>query len=200
PWLIGLVLIPLLLGVIGYAMLDRSRSQTGGEPEPSGALPTLIEPTLPNTPPAAPPPGLALAPLSIVRHGNAITLDGNLPDAVAKRTLLDVVIASVGDDINIIDNLGVNPDIKALDCSKAGPVFEAAAAIPDFSLTVNGDTVTLAGTVATQDAEDAVEDAAIDAWPNVNIVNTLTVSGPVTPTAAPGAVLAPDHSVETVVS
>ncbi len=59
------------------------------------------------------------------------------------------MIASVGDDINIIDNLGVNPDIKALDFSKAGPVFEAAATIPDFSLTVNGDTVTLAGTAAT---------------------------------------------------
>jgi peptidoglycan-binding protein ArfA len=188
-----------LLGVIGYGMLDRSRSQNGGEPEPGGALPTLIEPTLPGVRSAAPPPGLALAPVSIVRHGDEITLDGNLPNPAAKRVLLDSVIASAGDDINIIDNLGVIPNIKALDFSAAGPVFEAAAAIPDFRLIVNGDTVTLAGTAASEDDEDAVEDAAEDAWRGVNIVNKLQISVPIAPTGAPGGGLAPDHRVETVV-
>jgi len=41
PWLIGLVVIPLLLGVIGYGELDRTRSHVNG---PTGALPTLNVP------------------------------------------------------------------------------------------------------------------------------------------------------------
>jgi peptidoglycan-binding protein ArfA len=184
-WLIGLVLAPLLLGVIGYGMLDRSRLQAGGGPELGGALPTLIEP--PGMPSAPPPSGLALAPLSVIRHGNEFTLNGDLPDTAAKRALLDSLIASVGDDVNIIDNLGVDPNIKALDFSSAGPVFKAAAAIPDFSLTVHGDSVILAGTAPTEGDEAAVTDAAVNAWQNVNIVNKVEIAGPV----APGPSLTP---------
>jgi peptidoglycan-binding protein ArfA len=184
-WLIGLVLAPLLLGVIGYGMLDRSRSQAGGEPGPGGALPTLTQPS--GTPSAAPRAELALAPLSIVRSGNEITMNGELPDEAAKRGLLDSVIASVGDDVNIVDNLEVNPNIMALDFSSAGPVFKAAAAIPDFSLTVSGDSVTLTGTATTEGDEAAVTDAAVNAWQNVNIVNEVKIIGPV----APGPSLTP---------
>ena len=41
PWLIGLVIIPLLLGVIGYGEVNRNRSEVNG---PTGALPTLSAP------------------------------------------------------------------------------------------------------------------------------------------------------------
>lgn len=167
-WLIAVVLIPLLLGVIGYSLTHRSGPEAGG---PSGPLPTLTE-TRSNVPPAAP-PGLALAPLSIVRNGDEITLDGEMPSAAAKRVLLDAVIASVGEDVNIIDRLGINPDVKALDFSSAGPVFRAAAGIPDFALVVNGDTVTLTGTAAAEADQNAVEDAAVHAWPHVNIVDNI---------------------------
>src|SRR5574337_9158 len=185
-WLIGLVLIPLLLAVIGYGMLDRSRSQAGGESGPSGALPMLVEPTPAGESPRAPPPGLALAPLSIARQGDGVTLNGNLPDPTAKRTLLDAVVTSMGDDVNVFDNLQVVPGIKALDCSAAAPVFEAAAAIPDFTLNVSGDTVTLAGTAANADDAGAVEDAATQAWPNVNIVSKLEIASLEGPPAPPG--------------
>lgn len=169
-WLAGLVFVPLLLALIGYGMFDRSRSQNGGQPGPAGVLPTLVAPA-----PAGVPPGLTLAPLSITGHGNEITLEGNLPDPAARRTLLDMVIASMGSDVNVIDNLTVVPGSKALDFSAAGPVFEAGAGIRDFSLAVHGDTVTLAGTAATAIQADALENAAEDAWKNVNIVNTLTI-------------------------
>lgn len=166
-WLIGVVLIPLLLAVIGYSVHDRSQPEAV---EPSGPLPTLNETS---GVPLAPPPGLALAPLSIVRDGDTITLDGEMPSAQAKRVLLDTVIASVGQDVNVIDNLEINPDVKALDFSSAGPFFDAAAGIPDFTLGVDGDTVTLTGTAAVQADQDAVEGAAVTAWPYVNIVDNI---------------------------
>lgn len=181
-WLIGLALLLLALAVIGYVLLDRSGMPDRGAPQPGVAWPTLAQPPAP-----AAPPGLTLAPLSIVRHEDDITLDGSLPDDSAKRVLLDAVIAGMGDDIRVIDHLEVDPNIKALDFAAAGPVFDAAAAIPDFTLTVSGDTVTLAGTAATNDDADAVAAAAEEAWRRVNIVNKMQISTLVIPTAAPGA-------------
>ncbi|OHU88267.1 OmpA family protein [Mycobacterium talmoniae] len=180
PWLLAAVLIPLLLGVIGFGVADRSRSETDAL---SGPLPTLSETSAVGVP--GPPPQLALAPLSIVRSGDQITLDGAMPSAEAKRVLVDTVIAAVGEDVNVLDNLGVNPDIKALDFSNAGPFFNAAAGIPDFNLTVDGDTVTLAGTAPVQADQDAVEDAAVKAWPYVNVVDQIAVAGPVGPAPSP---------------
>lgn len=178
-WLIGLAVIPLLLAaVIGYSLMNRSQPHNGGEPAPGGTLPTLAEPARGNEP-AEPP---ALAPLSIVRHGKEITLTGSLPDAASKRVLLDAVVTSI-EDVNVFDHLDVAPDAKSLDFSAAGPVFEAAAAIPDFSVTVSGGTVTLGGTAAKADQADAVEDAAEDAWPEVNIVNQMEISSLVKPPA-----------------
>lgn len=191
PWAIGLVVIPLLLGAIGYGLLDRTKSQTT---VPIGALPTLTVPSSPGvatgvpTAPNVPTiPPLSLAPVSITRNGIDITLRGDFPNAKAKASLLDAVIASVGSTANIIDNLGINPDVTSLDFSDSAAVFKAAAAIPDFSLRVSGDTVTLAGTAASADEGDAVEHAAGQAWPNLNILDKMEISGPLTPTGSPSA-------------
>ncbi|BBZ12269.1 channel-forming protein ArfA/OmpATb [Mycobacterium branderi] len=174
PWLIALVVIPLLLAAIGYGLSERTRSQTTG---PTGALPTLAPPTSAGASPSAPTiPPISLAPASITRNGKDITLRGEFPDEKAKRALLDAVIASVGSEANVIDNLGINPDVNALDFSDAEPVFKAAASIPDFSLSVSGDTVTLTGTAASVDQADAVLQAADDAWPNLNIDNQIEAS------------------------
>jgi peptidoglycan-binding protein ArfA len=180
-WLIAVVLIPLLFGAIGYGALDRSRTQTEVSPEPSGTLPTLTEPGFSDVPP----PAFALAPLSIVWNGNQITLNGDMPSEEAKRALLDTVIEAVGQDVNIFDDLEINPDVKALDFSSAGPVFDAAATIRDFRLVVDGDTVTLAGTATSTDSARAVEDAAARAWQNVNLVDQIEISEPTTPSETP---------------
>jgi peptidoglycan-binding protein ArfA len=50
-WLIGLLVIPLLLGVIGYGELGRTLSDVTG---PTGALPTLNVPTPPGGAPKTP--------------------------------------------------------------------------------------------------------------------------------------------------
>lgn len=184
-WLISLVVIPLLLGAIGFGLHERSQSGVTG---PSGTLPTLSHTSSSAAPPKTPTvPAISLAPASIVRHGNDIVLTGEFPDQKAKAALVDAVRSSMGTGVNVIDKLGINPNIDALDFSDAGPLFTAAASIPDFRLTVKGDTVTLAGTAATADQEDAVEQAAEDAWPNLNIVDTMEISGPVTSTHPPGS-------------
>jgi peptidoglycan-binding protein ArfA len=184
PWLIGLVVVPLLLGVIGYGEVKRNRSEVTG---PTGVLPTLSAPPGPSTASAI--PALSLAPLSITRSGNSITLHGDLPNTAAKESLMNTVKASGGPNINIIDKVRVDPDVNSLDFSNAGPVFKAAASIPDFNLAVKGDTITLSGTAGTGDQQEAVEQAANAAWRNLNIVDTMSISGPVMPTGSPGQAL-----------
>ena len=177
-WLIGLLVIPLLLGVIGYGDLGRTRSDVNG---PTGALPTLNAPTPPGGARKKPSiPAVSLAPVSITRNGNDIKLSGDLPSSDAKASLLEALKAGFGPTINRIDDVHINPDIASLDFSHATTLFQAAASIPDFGLAVKGDTITLSGTAASLDQQGAVERAADAAWPNVNIVDTVEVSGPVT--------------------
>ncbi|MGH3968971.1 MAG: hypothetical protein ACRDTV_12890 [Mycobacterium sp.] len=179
PWLIAVVVIPLLLAAIGYGAADRTLQAN----EPSAALPTLTPPSSSGAQPITPTiPPLSLAPVSVTRNGNEITLAGEFPDAKAKAALVDAVRASVSPGVRIIDNLGINPDVNSLDFSDAGPVFSAAASVGNFSLAVSGDTITLAGTAASGDQVDAIEQAAEDAWPNLNIVDKMEISGPVMPT------------------
>lgn len=183
PWLIAAVVVPLLFGAIGYGLVDRNREQNW----PAPAMPPLTGPNTPTIPP------VWLSPVSITRAGDDITLRGEFPDEKAKRALLEAVIASVGSTANVIDLLGINPDIEALDFSDAGPVFNAASAIPNFSLAVEGDTIRLAGTAASTQQVDAIEQAAEDAWPNLNIVDTMAISGQVNPkgSASPAPAPAP---------
>ncbi len=183
-WLISLAVIPLLLGGIGFALHERSQSGATG---PTGPLPTLSQTTPPNAPPTpAGVPAISFAPASVVRNGNDVTLTGDFPDETAKKALEDAVKNGMGAGVNVIDRLGINPNIDALDFSKATTVFIAAAQIPDFRLSVNGDTITLAGTAATGDQADAVEQAAQEAWQNLNILDQVVITGPVTATGSPG--------------
>ncbi|BBZ51156.1 hypothetical protein MHEI_28730 [Mycobacterium heidelbergense] len=87
--------------------------------------------------------------------------------------------------VNIVDQIHINPSVDALDFSKAAPIFKDSASIPDFSLTVNGDTITLAGTAASQDQKNTVEQEATHTWSNLNVVDKLVVNGPVPPPPPP---------------
>lgn len=137
-WLIGLVVIPLLIAAIGYGAYDRPRSGSG----PTGAVPALT----PSNKSGA--PTLSLAPLSISRDGNDITLSGDFPDDSAKSALLKALKGGLGSGVNVIDQIQINPNVDALDFSNARAIFKDSASITDFNLTVDGDTVTLAGTAA----------------------------------------------------
>jgi peptidoglycan-binding protein ArfA len=175
PWLIALVVIPLLIAAIGYGAFDRQRSATG----PAGAVPTLA----PSSKSGA--PKSSLAPLSITRNGNDFTLSGDFPDDSAKAVLMKALNGSLPPGVNIIDQIHINPNVDALDFSKAAPIFRDSASIPDFSLTVNGDTITVAGTVASQDQKNTVSEDAVRTWSNLNVVDKLVVNGPVPPPPPP---------------
>ena len=185
-WLISLIVIPLLLGVIGYGEVGRTQLEATG---PTGTLPTLKAPSgTPRTPTI---PAISLAPVSITRSGNDIKLSGEFPSQEARTALLEALKASFGPNVNIIDNLGINRDITSLDFSNAAPVFKAAASIPDFGLAVKGDTITLSGTAASLAQQQAIEQAADAAWPHLNIVDTIGISGPVSSSAPPTPAPAP---------
>jgi peptidoglycan-binding protein ArfA len=175
-WLVGLVVIPLLIAAIGYAAYDWPRS--GGGPSAAPAL-------TPSTTSGA--PKLSLAAFSISRVGNNITLSGDLPDDAAKAALMKSVKDALGPGVNVIDQIKINPNVDALDFSNAEPIFRDSAPITDFSLSVNGDTVTLAGTAASPDQKNTIAQAAAHTWSNLNVVDHLVVNGAAPPPAPPGA-------------
>jgi peptidoglycan-binding protein ArfA len=170
PWLIAAAVIPLLIAAIGYGAFDQPRPAHG----PGGPVPSSTTAT----------PKLSLAPLSITHNGNDFTLVGDFPDDSAKAALLKAVSAALPPGVNIVDQIRINPNIDALDFSKAAPIFKAGAAIPDFSLVVSGDTVTVAGTAASQDQKNAVSQLAMRTWSTLNVVDKLAVNAPAPP---PGA-------------
>jgi peptidoglycan-binding protein ArfA len=178
-WLIGFVVIPLLIAAIGYGALDRAQATNG----PTGALPTLTQTSTSGA------PKLTLAPLSISRNGNDITLTGDFPDDSAKAILMKALKGALDPEINIIDQIRINPNVDALDFSNAEPIFKASASIGDFNLAVDGDTVTLAGTAASPDQKNAIDTAATHTWSNLNVVDKLAINGPAgAPVPAPPAV------------
>jgi peptidoglycan-binding protein ArfA len=167
-WLIGLVVIPLLVAAIGYAAYDHPGA---GASSTSSNKPGSSK--------------LSLAPLSISRSGNNITLTGDFPDDKAKATLMKTVKGALGAGVNVIDQIKIDPSVDALDFSKAGPIFTDSASITDFNLTVNLDTVTLAGTAESTDQKNKIEQAATHTWSNLNVVDHLVVNGPQPPPGAP---------------
>jgi len=175
-WLIGLVTIPLLIAAVGYGAYERTGSATG----PGGAVPTLA--------PSAKsgPPKISLAALSISRSGNNITLSGNFPDDSAKAALMKALKGALPADVNIVDQIQIDPNVDVLDFSNAAQIFTDSATINDFNLTVDGNTVTLAGTATSQDQKNAVVQDATRTWSNLNVVDRIAVNGPVPPPGPPG--------------
>jgi peptidoglycan-binding protein ArfA len=175
PWVIALVIIPMLIAAIGYGAFDRPRAATA----PTAAHPTLAPSGRPGAPKSS------LAPLSITRNGNEFVLSGDFPDDSAKAALMKAMNESLAPGVTIIDQIRINPDVDALDFSKAGPIFKDSASIADFRIAVNGDTVTLTGTAATQNQKNTVEQEAARTWSNLNVVGQLAVSGPIPPPGPP---------------
>lgn len=121
----------------------------------------------------------AAASVSVIRHGSEITLTGEVADPGARRALLDAVITS-SEDVNVVDRLSarsstIRSGALTLDFAQSAPVFEAAAAIDDFTARFDGDTVILGGTAGKASEAAAVHDAARDAWPSAVIVDDIAV-------------------------
>lgn len=169
-WLLGLLLIPLLLGLIGWGTLSKPKV-------------SVSTPSISVTAPSLSVPSLNFAPLSILRNGNDFTLSGDLPDLSVKTSLLASLKAALGSGVNLIDKLNIKAGVNVPDFSGLGGLFKAAIDIPDFHFDLSGGTVTLTGTAPSEEVKAAVEAAAKAAWPNVTVVNNIEVKA-ATPTAS----------------
>ncbi|MCW1957764.1 MAG: OmpA family protein [Mycobacterium sp.] len=160
-WLLGLLLIPLLFGWLGW-----------GAMKPKVDLPSVSV-----SAPSVSVPSLNLSPLSILRNGRDFTLTGILPDLATKNSLLSTLKAALGGGVNLIDKIDIEAGAKAPGFDGLAALLKAAGDIGDFRFTVEGGTLTLTGTAPSQDVKDAVEAAAQAGWPNMQIINNITIQG-----------------------
>lgn len=170
PWLIAVVVIPLLIAAIGFGISGRPASV--GRP---GAPPATTTGA----------PAFSLAAFSMTRTGNTLTLSGDFPDGTAKAALFKALNGALAPGVTISDQIHINPDVDALDFSNAKSLFADSASINDFALTVNADTITLAGTAASPKQKSALDADARRIWSHLNVVDNLGVSASAAPTAAP---------------
>lgn len=171
PWLIALLVIPLLIATIGY--------------EVSARPPSVRVSSAPSTSAGA--PKFSLAAFSMVRNANSVTLSGDFPDESAKAALLKVLTGALPAGLNIVDQIRIDPAVDALDFAKAKPVFSDSASIADFALTVGGDTITLAGTAASPEQKNTIDTDAKRIWPTLNVVDNLVVNAPAASPSPTGA-------------
>lgn len=162
-WLLGLMLIPLLFGWLGWSAL---------KPKVDVSTPS-VGVTAPNVSL----PSLNLSPLSILRNGKDFTLSGILPDLSAKNSLLAAMKTALGPSVNLIDKIDIAAGATAPGFDGLGALLKAAGDIPDFHFTVEGGSLTLTGTAPNEEAKAAVEAAAKAGWPNLQVINNLTLKG-----------------------
>ncbi len=160
-WLAALLLVPLLFGWLGWNAVKPKVDISG----PSISAPDVSLPSL------------NFSPLSILRSGNDFTLTGLLPDLAVKDKLIGALKAALGGGVNLIDKIDIAGGASAPDFAGLGALLKAAADVPDFRFTVEGDTLTLTGTAPSEEVKAAVEAAARAGWPNVTIVNNITITG-----------------------
>lgn len=160
-WLAALLLVPLLFGWLGWNAVKPKIDISG----PSISAPDVSLPSL------------NFSPLSILRNGNDFTLTGLLPDLAVKDKLIGALKAALGGGVNLIDKIDIAGGASAPDFAGLGALLKAAADVPDLRFTVEGDTLTLTGTAPTEEVKAAVEAAARAGWPNVTIVNNITIAG-----------------------
>jgi peptidoglycan-binding protein ArfA len=162
-WLLGLLLIPLLFGWLGWGAL---------KPKVNVSAPSVSV-----TAPSVSMPSLNLSPLSILRNGKDFTLSGILPDLTSKNSLLAAMKAALGPSVNLIDKIDVASGATAPGFDGLGALLKAAGDIPDFRFTVEGGSLTLTGTAPSEEVKAAVEAAAKAGWPNVQVINNITIKG-----------------------
>ena len=167
-WLLGLLLIPLLFGWLGWGAV---------KPNVDVSAPGISAPSASVSAPSVATPSMSLSPLSILRNGRDYTVSGILPDLTAKNSLLGSMKAALGSSVNLIDKLDIAAGAVPPSFDGLGTVLTAAGDIPDFHFTVQGTSLTLTGTSPTGEIKAAVESAAKAGWPNVGVINNIVVKG-----------------------
>jgi peptidoglycan-binding protein ArfA len=167
-WLLGLLLIPLLFGWLGWG---------AHKPNADGSVSGLDTSSVSAGMPSAGAPSLNISPLSILRNGRDFTLSGILPDLASKNALMTAMKTALGPSVNLIDKLDIAAGAVPPSFDGLGAVLKAAGDVPDLHFTVKGAALTLTGTAPSDDVKAAVESAAKAGWPNVQVINNIVVKG-----------------------
>jgi peptidoglycan-binding protein ArfA len=176
-WLLALLAVPVLLALIGLGGFAGSDSDQLTQPtvDPTATLSATAGAPAPSTETEAAPQGDYPA-WSIVRSGNEFRITGEVPDAATKKGLIDT-LNLVLPGASIVDELKVTPGVRMADVAGLGGLFSAAVGIPDFNLKLDGGTVTLTGVAPAEPIKASAETYAKTAFPDVNVVNNIEVSG-----------------------
>jgi peptidoglycan-binding protein ArfA len=178
-WLFAFLAIPLLLALIGAGTLALANRPAELTPPSVAASASLTAPPSPSMSAGMPGmpgmPGMGFAPFSMVRGGNGFTLAGELTSEDMKAQLVSSIQQAIP-GVAVVDNLTITPGVTAPGMSGLGGLFGTALKIPDFSLKLENDVVTLTGTAPSEDVKAAAEADALATWPNVKIVNNIQVT------------------------
>lgn len=162
-WLAALIVVPLGLGLIGWA----------GSPQRQ-ALPDLpvIATTATDTDTAR--PDAMVAPFSLRRKGNDVVLSGQLPDPASVAFAVDKVRNNLP-GTTVLDLLTPIDGVTAADLTRFDGVLKAGAPLSDFGFSIEGATITLSGTAQSDIAKTRLEQAVGTAWPDLKVVDDIAV-------------------------
>jgi peptidoglycan-binding protein ArfA len=184
-WLLAFLAVPVLLALIGLGGFG-----TGGSNSDALTPPTVDPTATLSVTAAAPAPSSTEAvpqgdypAWSIIRSGNEFRIAGEVPDAATKTGLIDT-LKLVLPGASIVDELKVTPGVRSPDIAGLGGLFSAAVGIPDFNLKLDGGTATLTGVAPAEPIKASAETYAKTAFPDINVVNNIEVSG-TSPSAPP---------------
>jgi outer membrane protein OmpA-like peptidoglycan-associated protein len=124
-------------------------------------------------------------PFSVAAQGGDLVVTATAPDETSKMALLDAVRANAGGR-NVVDKVTVTAGAKAPDATAIGEFAGALGAAPgDRSIAVDGDTVTLTGSVPSGEARAEAERAATAAQPGTKVNNQLMIAPADSPSPVP---------------
>ncbi|MEH3130287.1 MAG: hypothetical protein PGN27_10055 [Mycolicibacterium neoaurum] len=162
-WLAALIVVPLGLGLIGWA----------GAPEHE-ALPDLPAIATTATDTDAARPDAMVAPFSLRRKGNDVVLSGQLPDPASVAFAMDQVRTNLP-GTTVLDLLTPIAGVTAADLTRFDGVLKAGAPLSDFGFSIEGATITLFGTAQSDTVKLRLQQAVSTAWPDLKVIDDIAV-------------------------
>ncbi|BBY51604.1 hypothetical protein MARA_50720 [Mycolicibacterium arabiense] len=169
-WVLAAMIVPLVLAVIGWA--GSAGSDDAAQPSAPPPVPSATATPAPMTTTSVPPAG-PFGAFSMARTGNGYTLGGEMPED-QKRELVDAIRFALP-GATVVDQIKVNPKVRAPDAALLGGVFSVTPDVTGFDLRLANGTVRVTGTAQSEKQKADVTSAVGDAWPGTRVVNDIRV-------------------------
>ena len=159
-WLATLIVVPAAIALIGTM----------------AAGPESTPPPLPAGPATATSADAMLAPLSLRRKGNDVIISGQLPDPASVAFAVDRIRTQLT-GVTVLDQVTPIAGITAADLTGLDAVLAAGEPLSDFGFSIEGSQVVMYGAAQSEQARAALEEAVRGAWPNLEVVDDIVVTG-----------------------